>query len=149
MESFVAVPIFFRQDGWHWSLTPNTSCGVVLIDIGGGHTVAVMIDSAKEGNLDRFMGTAMPIIQTFNLPQPKEPMRRPHSIVWPPHANPLPSPGNPAPQPGGSPITAVRVRWSYTKALTCEPRLPDRSTLSIVPVAVAWRPRFSSCPCRL
>jgi len=69
-KSFTAVPIFFRKDNWHWALSPNTSYGVVLIDIGGEHTVAVMIDTAHETELDRFMATAMPIIQTFDFPEP-------------------------------------------------------------------------------
>jgi hypothetical protein len=68
--NFVAVPVFFREERWHWLLPPITSYGVVLIDIGGGHTVAVMIDTAKEADVDRFMATAMPIIETFDFPEP-------------------------------------------------------------------------------
>lgn len=65
---FVAVPVFYRVDSYHWTLSPDQSYGVTLIDIGGGHTVAVMVDAADEGQLDDFMAEAAPIIATFDFP---------------------------------------------------------------------------------
>ncbi|HEX6139146.1 MAG TPA: hypothetical protein VF013_01620 [Candidatus Limnocylindria bacterium] len=67
---FVAVPVFYHQDSWHWALKPETSYGVVLVDIGGDAVVAVMIDSADEAQLPAFIEGAMPIIQTFDFPEP-------------------------------------------------------------------------------
>jgi hypothetical protein len=68
--SFAAVPLFYHQDSWHWALNLETSYGVVLLDLGDGNTVAVMIDSADESQLESFMADAMPIIESLEFPDP-------------------------------------------------------------------------------
>jgi len=65
---FVAVPVFYRVDSYHWALSPDQSYGVTLIDIGDGHTVAVMVDSANEADFADFVANTAPIIATFDFP---------------------------------------------------------------------------------
>lgn len=67
-DPFVAVPVFSRMDSYHWALRPNESYGVTLIDIGDGHTVAVVVDSPDERRLAALMADAAPIIATFDFP---------------------------------------------------------------------------------
>lgn len=67
-DPFVAVPVFYRVGSYHWALSPEQSYGVTLIDVGDGHTVAVMVDSADEADLADFMAEAAPIIATFDFP---------------------------------------------------------------------------------
>jgi hypothetical protein len=69
---FAAVPIFFRPDegGYHWALNVGTRLHVTLIDIGDGDTVAVIVDTADDENLEAFVEEALPIIETFQFPAP-------------------------------------------------------------------------------
>lgn len=64
----IAVPVFYRVDSYAWALIPNQGFGVTLIDIGDGHTVAVMVDVADEADLADLMAEAAPIIATFDFP---------------------------------------------------------------------------------
>jgi hypothetical protein len=67
---FVAVPIFYRLDGYHWALGVGAAYHVTLMDLGGGHTVAVVVDSANDDELEAFVDQAIPIIETLDFPEP-------------------------------------------------------------------------------
>ena len=65
---FAAVPVFYRQDSYHWALNVGERYHVTLIDIGDGSTVGVVVDTAADAELEAFMEEAMPIIETFEFP---------------------------------------------------------------------------------
>jgi hypothetical protein len=65
---FVAVPIFYHPDGYHWALGVGTRYHVTLIDLGDGDTVAVVVDTADEENFEAFVEEARPIIESFEFP---------------------------------------------------------------------------------
>ena len=66
---FKAVPVFFGPDvGYHWALNVGTRYHITLIDLGDGDTVAVVVDSANDEDLEAFVADARPIIETFEFP---------------------------------------------------------------------------------
>ncbi|HEX7171491.1 MAG TPA: hypothetical protein VF365_02665 [Candidatus Limnocylindria bacterium] len=65
---FVAVPIFYRQDSYHWALDVGVRYHITLVDLGDGDTVAIVVDTADDGDLDTFVETARPIIESFRFP---------------------------------------------------------------------------------
>jgi hypothetical protein len=65
---FAAVPIFYRQDSWHWALNVGQRYHITLVDLGGGDTVAIMVDTADDVDLEAFAETARPIIESFEFP---------------------------------------------------------------------------------
>lgn len=64
-ETIASVPLFYRPDSSHWALPVGDTLRVTLIDLGGGHTTAVIVDTANVADLDAFVQEAMPIIETF------------------------------------------------------------------------------------
>ena len=67
---FAAVPIFFRSEfGYHWALNVGERYHVTLIDLGDGETVAVVINTASDADLEAFVDEAMPIVETFEFPE--------------------------------------------------------------------------------
>jgi len=68
---FVAVPVFFGQEGdYHLALNVGDRWHVTLIDLGDGNTVAVVVDTANQEDLDSFVDEATPIIESFAFPAP-------------------------------------------------------------------------------
>jgi hypothetical protein len=68
-EPFVAVPIFFATGGgYHWALPIGERYQITLIDLGGGDTVAVVVDSADDAQLEDLVAEAAPIIDSFEFP---------------------------------------------------------------------------------
>jgi len=66
---FAAVPIFFRaEDGYQWALNVGDRWHITLIDIGDGDTVAVVVDSADDEDLEALVAEALPIIESFEFP---------------------------------------------------------------------------------
>jgi len=65
---FAAVPIFYRQDSYHWALDVGARYQITLVDLGDGDTVAVMVDTADDADLEAFAETAGPIIESFEFP---------------------------------------------------------------------------------
>jgi hypothetical protein len=65
---FVAVPVFYRIDGYHWALNVGARYHVTLVDLGDGNTVGIMVDTADDDDLETFLEMARPIIETFEFP---------------------------------------------------------------------------------
>jgi len=66
---FAAVPIFFRMDeGYLWALDVGDRWHITLFDLGDGDTVAVVVDTANVEELETFVESALPIIETFEFP---------------------------------------------------------------------------------
>jgi hypothetical protein len=65
---FVAVPVFYRLDSYHWALGVGERYHITLVDLGGGATVAIMVDTADDEDLEGFVETARPIIESFEFP---------------------------------------------------------------------------------
>ena len=65
---FVAVPIFNRVGGYHWALDVGERYHVTLIDLGDGNTVAVMVDTAEDADLEAFVDATRPIVESFEFP---------------------------------------------------------------------------------
>lgn len=65
---FVAVPVFYRVDGYHWALDVGERYHVTLIDLGDGNTVAVMVDTADDADLEAFVQQVDPIIESLEFP---------------------------------------------------------------------------------
>ena len=65
---FVAVPVFYRVGSYHWALSVGERYHVTLVDLGGGDTVAIMVDTADDEDLESFVETARPIIESFEFP---------------------------------------------------------------------------------
>ena len=65
---FAAVPIFYRQDSWHWALNVGQRYHITLVDLGDGDTVAIVVDTADDADLDIFVETVRPIIESFEFP---------------------------------------------------------------------------------
>lgn len=65
---FVAVPVFYRMDSYHWALSVGQRYHATLVDIGDGNTVAFMVDTADDADLDAFVETARPIIESVEFP---------------------------------------------------------------------------------
>jgi hypothetical protein len=42
---------------------------VTLLDLGDGNTVAVMVDTADDADLESFVDAAMPIIESLEFPE--------------------------------------------------------------------------------
>ena len=66
---FVAVPVFYRLDSYHWALDVGERYYVTLIDLGDGNTVAVMVDTADDADLEAFVDDTRPIIESFEFPE--------------------------------------------------------------------------------
>lgn len=64
---FVAVPVFYRIDSYHWALNVGARYHVTLVDI-GRDTVAIMVDTADDDDLESFVESARPIIESFEFP---------------------------------------------------------------------------------
>jgi hypothetical protein len=67
-DPFVAVPIFYRQDSYHWALDVGARYHITLVDLGDGDTVAIVVDTANDEELEGFVETARPIIESFEFP---------------------------------------------------------------------------------
>jgi hypothetical protein len=65
---FLAVPVFYRLDGYHWALNVGERYHVTLVDIGDGETVAVVVDSADEEGFEAFVEDARPVIASMEFP---------------------------------------------------------------------------------
>jgi len=65
---FEAVPIFYRQDSYHWALNVGMRYHVTLVDLDDGSTVAIVVDTADDADLESFVETARPIIESFEFP---------------------------------------------------------------------------------
>ncbi|HJP72464.1 MAG TPA: hypothetical protein VJ975_12165 [Candidatus Limnocylindria bacterium] len=65
---FVAVPIFYRVGGYHWALNVGERYYVTLIDLGDGNTVAVMVDTADDADLEAFVDETRPIVDSLEFP---------------------------------------------------------------------------------
>ena len=63
---FVAVPIFYKQDSYHWALPAGDKWHVILVDLEDGNTVAIVLDS-DPATLDQWVQQAMPVIDTFEF----------------------------------------------------------------------------------
>jgi hypothetical protein len=66
---FVAVPIFYRQDSWHWALDVGMRYHITLVDLGDGNTVAIVLDAGDDEGLEAFVESARPIIESFQFPE--------------------------------------------------------------------------------
>jgi hypothetical protein len=64
------VPIFYRLGGYHWALDVGERYHVTLIDLGDGNTVAVMVDTAEDPDLEAFVDATRPIVESFEFPAP-------------------------------------------------------------------------------
>jgi hypothetical protein len=67
-QPFVAVPIFFGQDGYHSALAPGNHYEVTLIDLADGNAVAVIVDAGIEADFESFVAEARPIVDSFEFP---------------------------------------------------------------------------------
>ena len=67
-DPFVAVPVFYRVDSYHWALSVGQRYHITLVDLGGGDTVAVVVDTAADEDLESFGEAARPIIESFEFP---------------------------------------------------------------------------------
>jgi hypothetical protein len=67
-DPFPAVPIFYRQDSYHWALNVGARYHITLVDLGDGDTVAIVVDTADDADLEAFVETARPIIESFEFP---------------------------------------------------------------------------------
>lgn len=65
---FAAVPIFYRDNSYHWALNVGTRYHVTLVDLGDGDTVAIVVDTADDADLESFVETARPIVESFEFP---------------------------------------------------------------------------------
>lgn len=65
---FPAVPVFYRQNSYHWALIVGTRYHVTLVELGDGDTVAIVVDTADDADLEAFVETARPIIESFEFP---------------------------------------------------------------------------------
>lgn len=60
-------PIFYN--GWHLAIAPGDRQLFILVDLAGGDTVLVNVDTVDPAALDAIAAEAMPIIETFEFPQ--------------------------------------------------------------------------------
>jgi hypothetical protein len=60
-------PIFYN--GWHMAIAPGDRQLFILVDLAGGDTILVNVDTVDPGALDAIAAEAMPIIETFEFPQ--------------------------------------------------------------------------------
>jgi hypothetical protein len=67
-DPFSAVPIFYREGSYHMALPAGDRWHLVMFDLGGGHTVVVVIDT-DPADLDAFVTEVEPIIDSFDFPQ--------------------------------------------------------------------------------
>ena len=59
-------PIFYN--GWHMAIASGDRQEFILVDLAGGDTVMVNIDTADPATLDAIVAQAMPIVETFEFP---------------------------------------------------------------------------------
>jgi hypothetical protein len=60
------APIFYN--GWHAAVGAGDRQRFILVDLSGGDTILITIDTLDPGTLDAFVAQAMPIIETFQFP---------------------------------------------------------------------------------
>ncbi len=57
-------------DGWNWGIGGTEQQRLILLAIGGGHTVAIFVDdNSSPSRFGELVAQAMPIITTFQFPQ--------------------------------------------------------------------------------
>jgi hypothetical protein len=57
-------------DSWNWGIGPAERQRLILVDIGGGRTVAIFIDdTSTPSRFTELVAQAMPIVATFTFPQ--------------------------------------------------------------------------------
>jgi hypothetical protein len=59
-------PIFFN--GWHMAVAAGDRQRFILVDLAGGDTILINIDTLDPATLDAFLVQAMPIVETFHFP---------------------------------------------------------------------------------
>jgi hypothetical protein len=63
---FRAVPIFFREEGYHWALPAGDRWQVTLVDLEDGHTVVIVVDT-DPGDLEAFIQETQDIVASFTI----------------------------------------------------------------------------------
>jgi hypothetical protein len=64
---FVAVPIFYRDSGYHWALPAGDRWRVTLVQLDADSVVAIVVDTDPE-NLAVFADQAQSLIDSFEFP---------------------------------------------------------------------------------
>lgn len=64
---FVAVPVFYRLDSYHWALPMGDRWHLIIVELGGAHILAIVTDSDPD-NLEAFVAEVTPIIDSFAFP---------------------------------------------------------------------------------
>ncbi|HET6745407.1 MAG TPA: hypothetical protein VFH90_06090 [Candidatus Limnocylindria bacterium] len=60
-------PIFYN--GWHMAVPPGDRQDYMLVDLAGGDTILIIIDTTDPAALDAIVAQAVPIIESFEFPQ--------------------------------------------------------------------------------
>ncbi len=73
-EKTPSAPILANASGsaasWTWAVAAGERMRLILLDIGGGNTVAIAVDdTASPSRFDALLTQAMPIIESFEFPQ--------------------------------------------------------------------------------
>jgi hypothetical protein len=63
-----AVPVFFRDAAYQLGLSAGDRYHVTLVDLGDGHTVAVVVHGTQDAALEALVRQAMPIVESFEFP---------------------------------------------------------------------------------
>ena len=63
----VGVPLLTEVDGWHWAIFAGDRYRVIPVDLGGGDTVVMIVDTRDASTFDAFIAEAMPLIETFDF----------------------------------------------------------------------------------
>lgn len=67
------APLFAERSGdaWDWGIVPGERQRLIFVDIGGGTTVMIGVDdNTSPARFDELVAAAMPVIATFEFPEP-------------------------------------------------------------------------------
>ena len=60
--------VFFRDAAYQLGLSAGDRYHVTLVDLGDGHTVAVVVHGTQDAALEALVRQAMPIVESFEFP---------------------------------------------------------------------------------
>ena len=63
----VGFPLLTEVGGWHWAIFRGDRYRAIPLDLGGGETVVIFVDTRDASTFDAFLAEAMPIVDSLDF----------------------------------------------------------------------------------